>query len=239
MSRSSAAALVFVPQPSAEALDASIERYLAAATASLDRVMARAAQSEPRVKDIDKAATLIDRLIETTVGLALGRMVSAVAAGVAASFDRRVVRAVERVLADAARTLGPPPPPPMISLDGVARDFGSELRTEVRRRLALAPRELRPVMAAIVAAVRAHAPDELHVLQRVVDLLGDDPVAADRFARAVGEGWRCFCLLVAKKPVETTMAPWDRWVARIQGVQPVVTPAQAELVAAGFINRIG
>jgi hypothetical protein len=239
MSRSSAAALVLVPQPSAEALDASIDRYLASASAGLDRVVARAAQVEPRVKDIDKAAKLIDRLIETIVGLALGRIVGAVATDVAASFDRRVVVAVERALAEAARTLVPPPPPPMISLDGVARDFGGELRATVRRRLSLAPNELRAVMDAIVAAVRAHAPDELHVLVRMLELLVDDPLPADRFAKAVAEGWRCFCLLVANKPVETTMAPWDRWVARIQGVQPVVTPAQAELVAAGFINRIG
>lgn len=239
MSRSSAAAVLVVPEPSAEALAASIDRYLTSASASLDRVVARAAQSERRVKDVDKAAKLIDRLVETIVGLALGRMIAAVTTGVAASFDRRVVTAVERVLAETARTLGPPPPPAMISLEGVARDFGSELRDEVRRRLALAPRELRPVMGAIVAAVRAHAPDELFALQRLIDLLVDDPLPADRFAKAVAEGWRCFSLLVANKPVETTMAPWDRWVARIQGAQPVVTPAQAELVAAGFINRIG
>jgi hypothetical protein len=202
--------------------------YLATAHGRFDRVMASAPLREPRIKNFDKAIQLLDRLIETTLGLAVGRMIGAVVHGMRASFDRSIAKEVEQVLAAAVIES-----PKNATLDLAPQSFSDAFRSDVRRRLLLAPRTVQPVLEAIVQVANEH-----DVTERMLELLADDPLPADRFAKDITEGWRVFSVLTANQRVSAAASPWDAWVQRIEGGKPVVTETQIDLAAAGYINRI-
>ena len=203
-------------------------RYLASAHGRFDRVIASATLREPRIKSFDTAIQLVDRLIETTLGLAIGRMIGAVASGMRASFDRGVAKEVEQVLAHIEIES-----PQNVALDIAPQTFGDAFRSEVRRRLMLAPRTIRPVVEALVQVT-----NEQVVTERMLELLAEDPVPADRFALEVAEGWRVFASLAANGHPTTSMPVWAEWMQRLVRRRPVVTETQLDLAAAGYIARI-
>jgi hypothetical protein len=199
-------------------------RYLAAAHGRFDRVIADATLREPRIKHFDRAVQLVDRLIETTLGLAIGRMIGAVVHGMRASFGYEVARRIDRILGGATIEA-----PQNAVLDLAPQCFGDVFRGDVRRRLLLAPRTVRPVAEAIAAVA-----NEQVVVERVLELLAEDPLPAERFAGEVAEGWRVFASVAGDQQATTQMPLWIEWLARVAGPRAVVTA-----LPEGYINRIG
>ena len=233
-----ASAVFALPAP---ALPAAIDRYLAGCATQLDRTIAAAALGEPSHRDPDRAARLLEPLLETLAGLALGQVIGLAAAGVRRTFGAAVHARVEVAIAHALGAVAPPAPP-LFALDAApCRSFATELGHRLRRRVALVPREAGAALHAIATALGDDDP-QLAVLGRLLGVLTEDPLLADRYAAQLATGWRTYVALVEGTPRARTApsAPiWDRWARQLTGERAPIMASQAEVVAAGFIVRIG
>jgi hypothetical protein len=217
---------------------ATLARYASASCAQLDRLIARAALAEPIARDVDGAARALAPLIETLTGLAIGRAIGAVMQGVRRSFDGATAARAEAAMHSAASTLEPARAPALFALDDApCRTFAGELRLRLRRRLALAPRD---VLAGITAMADALTADELAPFARLIGLLADDPLLGDRFAPQLARAWRCFAAVAEGTAHAPTDALWARWLRDVRGeVAPAPAPTPAQLAAAGVVVQIG
>lgn len=243
------------PPPRAElrTVATAIDAYLAAALGQLDRVVATAALIEPRTTEPEAAARTLDTVVETMAGLALGHVIGAVAAQLRSTLPA-LTPTIERAIHQATRALGPGSAPALMTVDddGPAHGFAAVLRQRVRRRLLLAPRALRPVLAAIAAAIETHAAGEERALVRVLALLADDPLITERFTAAVRTGWGCFLAHVEGAPPPTGAPVWEAWARRAGAARgprraptgstgstaPAERPGAAALAARGVIVQI-
>ncbi len=250
---------VFAPaRPPARAavrtVAAAIDAYLAAALGQLDRVIAAVALVEPRTTEAEAAARTLGTVVETLTGLALGQVIGAVAAQLRTTLPA-LTPVIERAIHQATRALGPSTAPALISVDdeGPARGFAAVLGQRVRRRLLLAPSELRPVLAAIAAAIETHAAGEERALVRVLALLADDPLITERFTATVRTGWTLLPRRRRGHPPPTGAPVWDAWARRAGAARgprrapagttaerrPDAAPGAAALAARGVIVQIG
>jgi hypothetical protein len=223
---------------SPDVVDASIERYVAESCRRIDRLLVAAELAEPIVKDADRAVNAIEPLIETLTGLAIGRVIGAVMHGVRRTFEPAVAVRVQVAMHDALRTVAAPELPALFALDNSpCRAFGHEVRQRLRRRIGLATRDARAVIAAMS---RAFAPDELAPFTRMLALLAEDPMLGDRFAPQIALAWRCYVAVVEGTACDPGEAMWARWLRKVRGeAEPVPAPTRTQLAAAGVIARIG
>jgi hypothetical protein len=212
-----------------------IDLYLSATTSRIDRAVADLVLAEPTARDLDLAARTIDRLIETLAGLAIGSVVGAALAGVRRSFGAEVRGKVDRAAARAINSIGSPEISPLHGIDAApVRSLAIEVQQRLRRRNAFTVRDTRVLLLAIGAAI-----DERPVFDRVLGVIADDPTIAERYAVLVAAGWQCATAVIEGRVVEASAAVWGQWAARIGGRAPAKEPTQEQLVAAGFVMRIG
>ncbi|HVK86513.1 MAG TPA: hypothetical protein VM513_20485 [Kofleriaceae bacterium] len=218
-------------------VEATIERYVTASCARLDRLLADVELAEPVVREADLAVKALEPLLETLTGLAIGRLIGAVMHGVRRTFEPAVTARVQAAMAGALRTVAPFAAPTLFALDGSpCRAFSHELRQRLRRRIALVPREVRLVLAAMA---RALVTDELAPFARMLALLAEDPTLDDRFAPQIAIAWCCYAAVVEGAAFNPADATWARWLRMMRGeAEPVLAPTRAQLAAAGVIVRI-
>lgn len=192
------------------------DHYLSATTASLDRAVADLVLSEPTVRDPAHATRVIERLLETLAGLAIGSLVGAVIAGVARTLGVDVAPAVDRALAPTARA-----PAPRLDDEAPPRSLGGELKHQLRRRIAIDARETGVVLGRIDRMI---APGDRATFGRMVGLLANDDLVAERFAHQLRAGWRCAVAVIEGRTVPAMTPIWQQWAARLAGARPVITP---------------
>jgi hypothetical protein len=215
-------------------IEVALDHYLVQTTGRFDRAAASLVLAEPVTRDVDLAGRTLDRLLETLAGLAIGSLAGAVIAGVRRGFGRD---ARARVDAAIARTIGgiAPPAVQLHALDDApVRSLAAELQQRLRRRILFAARDARVMLVATAEAV-----GEPHALRRVLALLADDVVIAERFGGLVTAGWQCATAVIEGRAQEATAAVWRQWAQRISNVREQVPPTRMELAAAGFIAQIG
>lgn len=221
-------------------LDQTIDHFLSTSFAQLDRVVATATLPEPDTRDPDLALRILDPLLEALAGLAIGSVLGAAIAGVRRSFGTSIRTRVDRSVARVVGSIAPPANPPLYLVDPAPHQaFGRELHQRLRGRIAIAPRDGRIVLAAIAREIEDAEPGELRTFERMLALLADDPIVADRYAVQLATGWRCYTAIVTGKPVVGADAMWARWTSRLLGERVVTEPTATQLAAAGFIARIG
>jgi len=215
-------------------IDAALDHYLTQTTARFDRAVASLSLPEPTTRDLDLAGRTLDRLLETLAGLAIGSLAGAVIAGVRRGFGSDVRARVDLAVARTIGTITPPALQLHALDDAPVRSLAIELQQRVRRRILFAARDARVMVAATCAAV-----DEPHAMRRLLVLLADDVVIAERFGRLVLAGWACATAVIEGRAQEATAAVWRQWAQRINNVRELVPPTRTELAAAGFIVQIG
>jgi hypothetical protein len=221
------------------ALATDIEHVVSATFARLDANLVALRLGEPRARDTDLAALTIDRLIETLTGLAIGNVIGAVRAGVRRGFGGALRATIEQVMRNATATLEPAAAAPLYAMDDApVRSLGAELVERLRGRIALAQRDAGAVLEAITAAIESADPSELGPFGRILGLLAEDEVIAERYARQVIAGWACACAVIEQRPAITTEPVWQQWARKISGVREIVTPTRTQLAASGFVMRI-
>lgn len=231
------------PSPSSARaeLDAAVDTYVTTQLARYDRAVAAASLAEPVLRAPDLAPRTIDAVLEMLSGLATGSAIGVVLARARRGFGRKVATTIARAGARAIGTIPPPEPRPLYGLDHEpVRSFAAELRQRLRRRMMLSARSVHDALAEIAAAVAAAEPAEQHALVRVLHLLADDPVVAEPYAEHVATGWRCVVSILEASPwPDDAGAAWDAWGRRLRGERAVMTPTHEEIVARGFVMRIG
>lgn len=217
--------------------DRAIDLYLAAIFERFDRAVANLYVAEPSARDLDLAGRTIDRLIETLAGLAIGSVVGAVIAGVRRSFGADVRARVERAAARTIGSIGSPAIPPLHGLDAApVRSLAIEVVERLRRRNALVVRDARVLVVAIAGVIDA---DERRAFDRMLGVIADDATIAERYAARVTAGWEAATAIIEARVVEASASLWGQWAARLAARKTVSAPTQEQLVAAGFMMRIG
>jgi hypothetical protein len=217
-------------------IDATIDRYAVACCARIDRLVAQAALPEPVAKDVDRAVKAIKPLIETLMGLAIGRAIGAVMQGVRRTFEPAVSARVETALGTALRTIGPPERAQLFALDSSpCRTLGGEVKQRLRRRIALAAKDVCKVLTALGRELEPH---EQAAFVRMLGLLVEDPMLGDRLAPQIEIGWRCYVAVVEGATGEPGDGMWARWLRKVRGEQETVLTTSEKLASAGFVMQI-
>jgi hypothetical protein len=189
---------------------APVDAYVAATLASLDRAIAELSLPEARVEDRHRASQVIERLLETLVGLAIGSTVGAVIAGVRRTTGALVGARVP-LIATVPRASG------WFDDDGPARTPAAELKLRLRGRVARSGRDVHALLARIEREI-AH--EDRAAFVRLLGLLAGDQLTAERFARQVRSGWRCAAAAIEARSVPAVEPLWQQWAVRISGEQP-------------------
>ncbi|MBA3462921.1 MAG: hypothetical protein H0T46_23395 [Deltaproteobacteria bacterium] len=190
-----------------------VDAYVVATLASLDHSIAELALPEARVKDRHRASQVIERLLETLVGLAIGSSVGAVIAGVRRTMGEEVGARIPLVaqIPRANRWFDD---------EGPARTPAAELKLRLRGRVARCGRDVHAMIAAVEREVRA---DDRAAFARILGLLAGDQLTAERYARQVRAGWRCAAATIEERPVPAVEPLWQHWAVRISGEPPART----------------
>lgn len=215
-------------------IEIDLDHYLVQTAGRFDHTAASLLLAEPVTRDVDLAGRTLDRLLETLAGLAIGSLLGAVIAGVRRGFGHE---ARSRVDVAVTRTIGriAPPAVQLHALDDApVRSLATELQQRLRRRILFAARDARVMLVAIAEAV-----GEPHAMRRILAILADDVLIAERFGGLVTAGWQCATAVIEGRAQEATAAVWRQWAQRISNVRELVPPTRMELAAAGFIAQIG
>lgn len=213
--------------------------YLTSALGRIDRAIGAASFSVPADLDADRAARMIAPLAETLAGLAMGTIVSAVSSAVRKSLGAETTQQVAAALATQVARYEPRRLPALAVLDDTpSRSFGEELAKRLRARIALEIAETRRMLAVVADIVASGGPIEVRALNRMLEACAADPLVADKFTRDLERGWAAWCAVLTNARPEQS-ALWTLWSRRVRGEQEVLTPTTAEVMAAGFIARIG
>jgi hypothetical protein len=232
----SPSALVASSSSSTEAIRA----YLASAISRIDKAIGSAAFVEPRSGDVDRAARIISPLVETLAALAMGTIVGGVAHAVRRALGGEVTAKVAAMLAAQVGRYEPRPIPALAVLDeSPSRSFGEELAKRLRMRVAMIAGDTRVMLISIAELVAQSGDVEAHAFERVIATCAADSMIDDKFARDLQRGWAAWTAVVTSGAVEEPSALWKLWAQRVRGEREAVTPSTAEVVAAGFIARIG
>jgi len=189
---------------------APIDAYVVATLASLDRAIAELALPEARVEDRRCASQVIERLLETLVGLAIGSSVGAVITGARRTTGAQVGARIPLV-APVPRASG------WFDDEGPARTPAAELKLRLRGRVARCGRDVHAMLAGIEREI---APEDRAAFARMLGLLAGDELTAERFARQVRSGWRCAAAAIEQRSVPAVEPLWQQWAVRISGEQP-------------------
>ncbi len=193
-----------------------IDLYVSCTTSRLDRAVADLTLSEPAVHDPVSAARVLECLLETLAGLAIGSTVGAVIAGVRRTFG----------VESATRTDIRPPARDVRYLDdpGPFRSITGALKQRLRQRIALGERDVRALTAAIEGQIAA---GDRRAFARMLSLLAEDELVAERYAHQVRAGWRCAHAAIDGRTVPAVTAMWQHWARRFAGERHVVVPRLA------------
>ena len=179
-----------------------IDHYVASNLARLDRTIGGLELATPRIRDRDEAERVIERLVETLVGLAIGSVIGAVIVGVRRTFG---IDAVVRCL----------PGPRRVDADG------GGLQRRLRGRLAVAGRDVRAMLITIEQQI---AEVDRGAFARMVRLLAEDELVAERFGHQLRAGWRCASAAIERRTIPAVDTLWQRWVKRLDSERPAVPP---------------
>jgi hypothetical protein len=216
---------------------ASISAYLASAISRIDRVIGSAPLVEPK-GDPDRAARSMSPLVETLAGIAIGTIVGGVAQAVRRSHGPHVTAKIAAMLATQVATYEPRPIPALAILDeSPSRWFREELAKRLRARISMLAGDVRAMLMSIAQIVVTSGPDEAIDFERV--LANADSLIDEKYARDLQRGWDAWTAVVASTTVREQTPLWRLWSQRVRGERHVLTPSAAEVVAAGFIARIG
>lgn len=227
--------------PSAHASPAdALRAYLASALSRIDRAIGIADLAEPKRPDMDRAARLLVPLAETLAGLAIGTIVGGVAHASRRALGGEVTAAISALLARHAATYEPRPIPAMSVFDDTpSRSFREELAKRLRMRIAMLSGDARSMLMSIGDIVAESGSIETHAFERVLATCATESMLDDKFVRDLQRGWTAWTAVIANADLEGPTALWRLWTQRVRGEREVLTPSTAEVVAAGFIARIG
>lgn len=229
-----------VPTPSAPHVAHAAHAYLASAHSRIDRVIGAASLAEPRFADLDRAARLVTPLVETLAALAMGTIVGGVARAVRRALGDEVTARVATMLARHVATYAPRPVSVLAILDeSPARSFSGELARRLRQRIASIAPDTRALLLSIADIVAAGTPEDVHAFERVLAASATDSLLDDKYARDLARGWAAWIAVAGGPPVAEPTPLWRLWMQRARGEREVLTPSPVEIVAAGFIARIG
>jgi hypothetical protein len=218
---------------------AAISAYLASAISRIDRVIGSAPLVEPK-GDLDRAARSMSPLVETLAGLAIGTIVGGVAQAVRRSHGPQVTAKIAAMLATQVASYEPRPIPALAILDeSPSRSFREELAKRLRARIAMLAGDTRAMLMSIAQIVVTSGPDEAIDFERVLARCAADSMIDDKYARDLQRGWDAWTTVVGSTTAREQTPLWRLWSQRVRGERHVLTPSAAEVVAAGFIARIG
>jgi hypothetical protein len=219
---------------------ASISAYLSSAISRVDRVIGNAPLIEPKDGDVDRAARTMSPLVETLAGLAIGTIVGGVAHAVRRSHGAHVTAKIAAMLATQVATYEPRPIPALAILDeSPSRSFREELAKRLRTRIAMIAADARGMLMSIAQIVVTSGPDQAIDFEHLLAACAADQIIDEKYARDLGRGWDAWTAVVANATPREQTPLWRLWSSRVRGERQVLTPSTAEVVAAGFIARIG
>lgn len=195
---------------------APIDLYVSSTLLRLDRAVADLTLSEPTIHEPASAARVLECLLETLAGLAIGSAVGAVIAGVRRTFGVEIT----------TRTDLRPPARDVRYLDepGPLRSVTGALKLRLRQRIALGARDVAVLTAGIEAQIAAA---DRRAFARMLSVLAGDELVAERYAHQVRAGWRCAHAAIDGRTVPAVTAMWQHWARRFAGERRVVVPQLA------------
>lgn len=218
---------------------ASISAYLASAISRIDRVIGHTALVEPN-GDLDRAARAMSPLVETLAGLAIGTIVGGVARAVRRSHGPQVTATIAAMLATQVATYRPRPIPALAILDeSPSRSFREELAKRLRARIVMVAGDARGLLMSIAQIVVTSGPDQALDFEHVLATCTADQLIDEKYARDLQRGWDAWTAVVSSVAACDQTPLWRLWSQRVRGERDVLTPSTAEVVAAGFIARVG
>ncbi|MDB4958993.1 MAG: hypothetical protein JWO36_6562 [Myxococcales bacterium] len=221
--------------------------YVDAVSTTFERALADAIRSlrEPRVADVSRALKLLDGLVETLTGLAVGSVAGKLLDGARAWFGAEISR---RIAIDLARTsFNARPTPSVIAVPvrylpaGDDRVLVDELGTRLHLRLSRARAELHQIIALATAKIEALAPDRTHAIDVMIDLPRREAGLGERLADEIRAGWARYIAMLtgmSQPAAETARSAelWRQWVERASGKRPALTRSVPE--SAGYIMLV-
>jgi hypothetical protein len=234
------------PRATHDAAAAAVERYVVATFEGYRRALLAQvpALAEPRVADPERALRRLPLLVETLAGFAMGKVIGAVAAAVRYGFGDEVRDGVGRVLGQIARGGAPRAAvteslAPVPFLRDPAGPLLDALGSRLHARLCTDVAEARAHLARIHAEVERAVPARLGALADQLDRLATDDASAFAFAEQLAAGWRCYVAAVNGERAADATGMWKAWTSRLAGPGPAPEPASAQIVAQGYLMRIG
>ena len=211
--------------------------YTETTYAGFERVLVSLAPKlvEPSPSDVARAKRLLGVLVETlagvAVGLAAGRVVTAVGRELGTTVRDVIVREL-----DANPWLPTSPRSPGLVSDATRRSLVTELAAILQPRLCREVPGSRLLVAAIRDSVARTVPHRIATFDAMLDRLATDEVAAFRFGEHLLIGWQAFCAALTGTEAEVVAgservhATWRAWRDHATHASP--TPP-------AFILRIG
>lgn len=253
----SALRVVALPCSTSPVVEALVDQYISATFARFERVLVDQlpALVEPQVSDPARALRLVDALVETLVGFAVGSTFGAVAMAVRRSFGTPVKVALDDTIARLGR--GAPlaavvdtrQAPHFFAPDIAARrPLLDTVGGQLQSRLCHAAAEARRHVLQLHTAIARVAADQVSYFASALTLLVDDDSAAIAFADHLGFGWAHYVAAIhggaapqlASAPRwQRARALWGAWLTRVAGTPVLAALTQEQVVAAGFVMRIG
>lgn len=204
-----------------------LEIYVIATLGGLDRAVADAVLTEPKVRDATLARWAITCVTETLAGLAIGATIGAVADAIRRTFG------VTPVVSTAVEP-GPRPAPWLEAERAITAV--AELKHELRRRLALGHRAVLEMLAPIEDQIAAR---DRAAYTSVLGVLARDELVAERYAPQLQAGWRCTAAAIESRTIPAIDPLWQRWALRFRRERAAITPSTGDLASAGVILQIG
>lgn len=234
-----------------------VDKYVSTTFHRFERVLVDQlpALGEPHVADPGRAIRLVDCLVETLVGFAIGATFGCVATAVRRSFGAPVKVAIDELVGK--RKQGGPlavvpdtrRAPHFFAVDvAERRPVADAVGSQLQARLCHAAAEARRHVVQIHTTIARIAPDQLGYLANTLALLCEDDTAAIAFADQLGFGWAHYCAALSNAPApqlpssprwQRTRALWQSWHARLAGTPVLEELTQEQVVAAGFVMKIG
>ena len=210
--------------------------------ATLARVLRKSTQDlvEPRLGDLQKAIRILDRLVETIAGFAIGTIAGEVFGGVRTWFGEETLLELRRQLGSAwpasCAQSGALETPYLE--DAAERPFVDELARKLHVRFCRMSEDVQ----ALLAAVDSLCESRRHRVGVMFDLLAKEENVEKRVQAELMFGWSMCIAAVTGHPLPTrqertarSQALWLAWEHQLCGT-PVLTRAEPE--QAGYIMLV-
>jgi hypothetical protein len=195
-------------------IERTLARSLAAAIAPL---------GEPKARAPERALRLVEPLVETIAGIAIGTIVNGLAGAARRAYGEGAARDVLVALKPLVAAAGAAPAHGRYLRDAAARPLIDDFAARLHATFTRIP------LAAIVAAARAaavrHAIDRAPAFSIALDAVGRDDRLAHRLGDEIARGWAAYRAVIAGEPASTMSPLWIAWCRALRGeAEPGAAP---------------